>query len=95
MQVTEESMKQTMEAITKIQELYDAGTPLYTKEAIQDVQSQLRDKNRQQISVTGLDGNKVEFEIFGDDFKLNGYDGDANSEWVPYATMLLFEAKGG
>lgn len=53
------------EAILKIRSLYDAGTPFYTKEALQDVCQQLEKsvERGQKVWVKGLDGILVDFDI--------------------------------
>lgn len=50
---------------SKIRSLYDAGTPLYTKEAIQDIDQQLEKcvHRGEKVLVRGLDGIMVDFEI--------------------------------
>lgn len=52
------------EAYTRIRSLFDAGTPIFTKEMIRDVCWQLErsDQRGQKISVRGLDGVMVDFE---------------------------------
>lgn len=52
------------EANLKIRDLYDAGIPFFTKEAIRDVYQQLKKPRKdQKISVKGLDGVFVDFEM--------------------------------
>ncbi|KAI9770346.1 MAG: hypothetical protein M1839_003223 [Geoglossum umbratile] len=57
--------KATAEAISKIQWLYDSGTPLFTKETIRDLCQQLEkfSKKGEKVSVRGLDGVAVDFEV--------------------------------
>lgn len=53
----------------------DAGVPFFTKESIREVAEQLGRPRGEQIVVTGMDGNKVAFDVvigktrdgFGDD----------------------------
>lgn len=65
----EEPPKEITDAFAVIQSLYDAGTPLYTKEAIRDVWQQLEScradgyKIGQKVSVKALNGENVDFEI--------------------------------
>jgi hypothetical protein len=53
------------EVTSKIRSLYDAGTPFYTKEVIRDVDRQPKKfvERGQKVSVRGLDGIMVDFEI--------------------------------
>jgi len=55
----QEMKQQTVEAISKIQSLYDAGTPLFTKDAIRDLGRQLVRYKDQEVVVTGLNGVRV------------------------------------
>jgi hypothetical protein len=51
------------EALSRLREMYDAGTPLFTTESIRDVARQLRDADTRNVTVTGLDGAPVEFDL--------------------------------
>lgn len=53
------------EVTSKIRSFYDAGIPFYTKEALRDVSRQLErlSEKGQKVSVRGLDGSMVDFEI--------------------------------
>lgn len=53
------------DAILKIRSLYHAGTPFYTKEALQGVCQQLEKsvERGQKVLVKGLDGVLVDFDI--------------------------------
>jgi hypothetical protein len=65
--LAEETTTETTEATLKIRSLFDAGIPFYTKEAIRDVCQQLEklgeSESRQKVSVRGLDGVIVDFDI--------------------------------
>ena len=49
---------------SRIRALYDSGTPLFTKETIQDLDKQLKSltDRSQKVYVKGLDGNILAFE---------------------------------
>ena len=53
------------EALSKLQALYDAGNPFFTKRAHKHVYQQLKgaDEKRKEITVLALDGEMVDFEI--------------------------------
>lgn len=73
---------------SKIRSLYDAGTPLYTKEAIRDIDQQLEKcvQRGEKVLVRGLDGIMVDFEIeSGRTFPV----GEPNLEMVLYDYNLI------
>lgn len=53
------------EAIARINALYDSGTPFFTKDRIRAIHDQLKKplKKGDKISVIGLDGAKVDFDV--------------------------------
>lgn len=57
----QETTHQMTEATSKIQSLYDAGTLLFTKDAIRDVYHQLIRCKSREVLVTGLNGVKIGF----------------------------------
>ena len=50
---------------SKLSSLYDAGVPLFTKEAIRDLDQQLKSVTGygQKISIKGIDGIMVDFKV--------------------------------
>ena len=52
-------------AMLKVRSLYNEGTPLFTKEAIRDLDQQLEKSHErgQKVSVRGMDGAKMEFQL--------------------------------
>ena len=72
------------EAVSKIHALVDTGHPLFTKEVLRDVGRQLRNarnKEAQKISVKGLDGVVVEFDI---------ETGDTHKSWEPGFEFIVY-----
>jgi len=61
----EEIVRKWPEVTLKIRSLFDAGTPFFTKEVIRDVCQQLEKfgGKGQKVSVRGLDGVIVDFDI--------------------------------
>jgi hypothetical protein len=60
--------------------MYDAGTPLFTRESIRDIGRQLSEVDAQKVTVAGLDGVPVEFEIRTGSTTPAG----AELEWLAY-----------
>lgn len=60
-----ETVRKITAATAKIRSLFEAGVPFYTKEAIRNVLQQLERSGEkgQKVSVRGLDGVIVDFEI--------------------------------
>jgi hypothetical protein len=61
----EELTRKNAEASLKIRSLFDAGVPFYTKEDIRNICQQLEELSEkgQKVSVRGVDGVMVDFEI--------------------------------
>jgi hypothetical protein len=97
---TDETTKEISEARSKIQAMYNAGAPLFTKEAMRDIHRQFKsiDENAQSISVKSVDGKKVDFKLFGRDFKLKGHDDSELIMYVkipPIMTQVYYKKRSG
>ncbi len=80
------SPKQSAEVMSMILDFYDAGTPLYTKEALREIHKQLMDKKDiLNILVAGLDGKTVDFKLFESSFKTRGPNADL--ELIPHVLL--------
>jgi hypothetical protein len=52
--------------VAKIREIYDSGTPLFTKKAIRNIMEQIDDIERSRlgkVSIEGIDGTAVQFKL--------------------------------
>ena len=66
------------EAMARINKLYEAGTPFFTKQSIREVSKQLRRSSLcgDKITVKAVDGVRVEFDVLTGETR-NGFDSGA------------------
>jgi hypothetical protein len=74
---------------SKIQALFDAGTPMFTKDDLQQAYEQLKRSHtkRQRISIKGIDAVKVDFDIVTGSIRPYHRDSD-DTEFIVYVLFL-------
>ncbi|EGD93097.1 hypothetical protein TESG_00653 [Trichophyton tonsurans CBS 112818] len=81
---------QREEAKSFVKKAYDDGVPLFTKSALREIQKQLTSDLRagQKVSIKGIDGVTVEFDVKTGDVVLSG----TNSEYVAMKPSVYYRS---